>query len=441
MYCRKQILWSLSALVLLSSASASQGETLADFFAKSHMDGQIRSYYFSRLYGSPNRVNAYAYTLAGRLNLRTARFLDGFRVGVSFYTENSLGTQPNDPQRLDPTLMGRGSSLNALGQAYLEYANRWLNVTLGDQLVNTPWLNRVGGRVQPVTYQGIVARVKPLAHLQLVGLRIFRWENRTSASFQRNNLYYPGVIAGPNVLPTTAPASNGALAFGARYAFSSLKSQLWFYQFDGFADMLYWQGGYAWRVHRGWHPFVDAQYTREWGVGQIFADTGTTLFGQSGQGVNSTDWGVKAGIRFPRGSLWWGYDSTLLHPGALGGGAIVSPYTVGYTADPLYVDAMIQGLVGIGPGHGWRVRAAYWLLAHHLQLTAGFSRFITYFSGNSNWTHFNVSYFPGGMFKGLCLRDQVEVGIGAGTRVLNPLFPGFGTHSFVYNRVMLSYRF
>ena len=436
-----RIVGMTSAFALLLVAGLSQGETLADFFAKSHINGQIRSYYFSRLYGSPSRVNAYAYTLAGRLNVRTARFLDGFHLGLSFYTANSLGTQPVNPARLDPTLMGRTSSLNALGQAYLEYANRWLKVTVGDQLVSTPWLNRVGGRVQPVTYQGIVAQVQPMAHLQLLGLRIFRWENRTNNTFQRNNLYYPGVIAGPNVLPETAPASNGALAFGARYAVSRLKSQIWFYQFDGFANMLYWQGGYVWRWHRQWSPFINAQYTREWGAGQVFEATGTTLFGQNGQGVNSTDWGLKLGLRFPQGSLWWGYDTTLLHPGALGGGAIVSPYTVGYTADPLYVDAMIQGLVGVGPGHGWRVRAAYWFFSHQLQLTAGFSRFITYFSGNSNWTHFNVSYFPKGAFQGLCLRDQVEVGNGAGTRVPNPLFPGFGTHSFVYNRVMFTYRF
>ena len=72
-----------------------------------------------------------------------------------------------------------------------------------------------------------------------------------------------------------------------------------------------------------------------------------------------------------------------------------------------------------------------------LQLTAGYSQFTTYFSGNSNWTHFNVSYFPQGMFRGLCLRDQVEVGNGGAVG----LFPGSGQHSFVYNRVMVTYEF
>jgi len=41
------------------------------------------------------------------------------------------------------------------------------------------------------------------------------------------------------------------------------------------------------------------------------------------------------------------------------------------------------------------------------------------------------------MFKGLCLRDQVEVGNGG----VQGLFPGSPQHSFVYNRVMFTYKF
>ncbi len=438
---RKAII--LLAILGGAVSSAAQGETLSQFFAKSTIDGQIRSYYFSRLYGTPNTVNAYAYSLAGRLNVLTAPFLTGFRVGVSFYTANALGTLANNPARVDKTLMGDQNSINALGQAYLEYSDPWFTIKAGNQLVDTPWLNRVGGRVIPVTYQGVTLQVRPLQHLQLDALRIFRWKNRTSNDFYRDNLYYPvhydgdSIYAGPNVLPSNTPPSNGALAFGAKYALARGKTQAWFYQFDQFANMFYWDGKLGVPVGYGLKPFVAAQFTREWGAGNAFASTGTTLFNQPGQGVNATSWGVKAGLSFPHGSIWGAYDDTLLHAHNLGGGAIISPYTVGYTADPLYVDAMIQGLVGVGPGHGWRVRAAYWPIAKQLQLTAGFSEFTTYFFGNSNWTHFNVSYYPQGIFKGLCLRDQVEVANGGD----NGLYPGAGQHSFVYNRVMFTYKF
>ncbi|MCK9187727.1 OprD family outer membrane porin [Acidithiobacillus sp.] len=441
---QKNILHLITAASLIGAFNASaQAETLSQFFAKSHIDGQIRSYYFSRFYGTPNTVNAYAYSLAGRINIVTARFLSGFRVGVSFYTANALGTQPSNPARIDKTLMGTGPSVNALGQAYLEYQDKWVTVKAGNQLVDTPWLNRVGGRVIPATYQGVTLEAHPLSRLQFSALRIFRWKDRTTGQFYRDNLYYPGhyegdsLYGGPNVLPAGTPPTNGALAFGVQYHVFHTETAAWFYQFDEFANMFYWSGHYALPTAFVLKPFVDAQFTRGWGAGEAFARTDTTLFGQPGQGVNSTNWGVKAGFQFPNGSLWWGYDATLHHAHALGGGAIISPYTVGYTADPLYVDSMIQGLVGVGPGHGWRVRAAYWVWHKQVQLTAGFSQFTTYFLGNSNWTHFNVSYFPQGMFKGLCLRDQVEVGNGGAAG----LFPGSGQHSFVYNRVMMIYQF
>jgi hypothetical protein len=436
---------TLSAIVLAACAlgGVAQGETLSQFFAKSKIDGQIRSYYFTRLYGTPNTVNAYAYSLAGRINILTAPFLSGFRVGVSFYTANALGTLASNPARVDKTLMGDKESLNTLGQAYLEYANPWFQVKAGNQIVSTPWLNRVGGRVIPVTYQGVTLQAYPMHGLTLEGLRIFRWKNRTASDFYRDNLYYPGnydgdsQYGGPSVLPENTPASNGALAFGAKYHADGAKTQAWFYQFYQFTNLFYWDGSYRLPIHAPVQPFVAAQFTRAWGAGEAFRSTNTTLFNQPGQGVNATSWGLKAGIRFPHGSLWYGYDATELHANALGGGAIVSPYTVGYTADPLYVDSMIQGLVGVGPGHGWRVRAAYWPMPHQLQLTAGFSQFNTYFSGNSNWTHFNVSYYPQGFLKGLCLRDQVEVANGGA----NGLYPGAGKHSFVWNRVMFTYRF
>ena len=441
---QKNILHLVTAASLMGAFNASaQAETLSQFFAKSHIDGQIRSYYFSRLYGTPNTVNAYAYSLAGRINVVTAPFLSGFRIGVSFYTANALGTQPSNPARIDKTLMGTSPSVNALGQAYLEYQDKWITAKVGNQLVDTPWLNRVGGRVIPVTYQGVTLEAHPFSGLQLSALRIFRWKDRTTDQFYRDNLYYPGhyegdsLYGGPNVLPAGTPPTNGALAFGAQYHAHHAETAAWFYQFDQFANMFYWSGHYALPTSFVLKPFVDAQFTREWGAGEAFASTGTTLFGQPGQGVNSTNWGVKAGFQFPDGSLWWGYDATLHHAHALGGGAIISPYTVGYTADPLYVNSMVQGLVGVGPGHGWRVRAAYWLWHKQVQLTAGYSQFTTYFSGNSNWTHFNVSYFPQGMFRGLCLRDQVEVGNGGAVG----LFPGSGQHSFVYNRVMMTYQF
>ncbi len=427
---------------LLITSLPVRAETLTQFFKQSSIDGQIRSYYFSREYGTSATPNASAYSLAARLNILTAPFWQGFRVGTSFYTANSLGTQSSDPQRIDKTVMGTGSSINTLGQAFLQYDKTSLTIRAGDQLINTPWLNQVGGRVIPVTYRGIYAKFSPIDHLDLVGLRIYSWKSRTSDGFYRDNLYYPtnyngdALYGGPNNLPDAMMPSNGALAFGAQYTLNHSRIHSWYYNFNNFANMFYGSGQYALPAEGAFKPFIAAQFVREWKNDNAFSQTATRLFNQPGETVNSTAYGIKTGLKFSKGSIYWAYDKTELHPGALGGGAIVSPYTVGYTADPLYVDAMIQGLVGVGPGYGWRLRAAYWVMQHKVRLTTGYSRFNTYFSGKSNWTHFSITYFPGGRYKGLSIRDQFEVANG-GTN----LYPGSGQDSFTYNRVMLAYKF
>ncbi|MHB1203245.1 MAG: hypothetical protein ACYCZC_08900, partial [Acidithiobacillus sp.] len=75
----------------LAFSSLAQAETLTDFFKQSKIDGNLRSYYFSRLYGAPNVPNQNAFALAGRLNVETAPFLGGFGVGVSFFSAQSFG--------------------------------------------------------------------------------------------------------------------------------------------------------------------------------------------------------------------------------------------------------------------------------------------------------------------------------------------------------------
>ncbi|MBU2719884.1 hypothetical protein HF563_10975, partial [Acidithiobacillus ferridurans] len=75
------------------------------------------------------------------------------------------------------------------------------------------------------------------------------------------------LYGGPNVLPAGTPPTNGALAFGAQYHAYHAETAAWFYQFDQFANMFYWNGHYALPTSFVLKPFVDAQFTREWGAG------------------------------------------------------------------------------------------------------------------------------------------------------------------------------
>lgn len=171
---------------LCGLSTAVQGETLKDFLMQSKVDGQLRSYYFSRDYGAtgPNTYNQNAFSIGGILNAQTAPFLGGFGVGASFYTANSLGANSSNPAKLDATLMGTRSSINALGQAYIQYEiPKVLLIRAGDQTLNTPWVNTSDSRLLPATYQGVYAEVSPYCDLHFYGMRIFRWKSHTSSDY------------------------------------------------------------------------------------------------------------------------------------------------------------------------------------------------------------------------------------------------------------------
>lgn len=443
----------------LAFSSLAQAETLTEFFQQSKIDGNIRSYYFSRLYGAPNVFNQNAYALAGRLNVETAPFLGGFGVGVSFFTAHSFGANdlsgaPTYPH-LDATLIGPNNSINALGQAYLQFKQPWLLVRAGDQEINTPWLNNTDSRILPATYQAVYAEVTPLKDLHFYGLRQFRWKSRTSTDYSRDNYYYKpgfeadtlygsteGVLSG-----AAAQGTNGTLAFGTSYALAGAKAQAWYYDFYNFANMFYTDASYTLKTGTGFDPFIGAQFVREWLGNNAFSQSGVGLSypvspNQGNYAVDSTAYGVQIGINTPsfgrivnNGQVFLAYNAINPHAGTLGGGAIVSPYTVGVVWDPLYTSSMIRGLVETGPGQAWKVKWTQNLFAKHILLMAAFARYHTYFSGVSNDTYMDLTYFPGGDLKGLSIRDRVEVSNGS---LQNP---GAGKYSFIYNRVQLQYDF
>lgn len=138
----------------LTLPAIAHADTLASFINKGEISGVVRSYYFSKLYGASKKENADAYSLGGILNAKTAS-LDGFSAGVSFYTANSLGTHGDDSKKVDTTLMGLAPSINALGQAYLQYAMpKLLLIRVGNQVINTPWIGARDSRMLPPDLPG-----------------------------------------------------------------------------------------------------------------------------------------------------------------------------------------------------------------------------------------------------------------------------------------------
>jgi len=432
--------------------------TLESWFDQAQIDGTVRAYDFDRLYGAPKVSNQSAFSVAGILNVKSSPFLNGFEVGTSFFTATSLGLNDSNGapsfSHLDATLMGPNNSLTALGQAYVQYDKPWLLVRLGDQEISTPWVGESDSRALPATYQAAFIEVSPTKAFQVFGLREFSWKSRTSNTYFRDNLYYPSTFDGDSAfggsaaLSSSAPKSQGTLAFGSSYAADGVKADAWYYDFYDFTNMFYGDASYTLDTGTALNPFIGGQFLRDWdGDSLLNADRfGTAIDGVKGNGVNATAFGLQVGLNYVlnspglgAGNIALSYNDVPEHRGSIGDGAIVSPYTVGYATDPLYTTALIRGLVELGPGDAKRIALTQHLFGDRIAAVVAFSRFDTKLNGGSNDTYLDLTYFPSGKFKGLSIRDRMEVS--NASFEFNNGATGNKGDSFVYNRIMLQYDF
>jgi hypothetical protein len=431
-----------AALITLSAGAHADGGSLSDIFTQGHVDGELRAYNFNRIYQTNTVPDAKAFSGAVLLNLRTGTFGGGFSLAASVASANSFGTQSDALAKVDTSLMGPNDSVTALSQAYLQYKNDMFLFRGGYQYLNTPWMGNNDSRVIPSSYNAILVGVTPVKGWDIFAVREFEWKSRTSNGYTSDNLYYPSTYDGDEMygnngsLPATARSANGTWAVGTTYTAGGLKAQAWYYNFLNFARMGYADGSYVFHTGTGFDPVVGAQYLSETGGSDnTLVDTQTKLFGVAGSRVKANLWGGDLGLVIPHGRFDVYYNKLANESGAVGEGALISPFTTNYATDPLYTTSMIRGLVETGPGHAWKAKAAYDLFSTRLQLVAAYTKYVTDLRGDSHDLYFDVIYNLDGYLKGLALRDRWERSTG-GIAGLNP-----GNESFTYNRVMISYKF
>ena len=420
-------------------------DDLPGFLRETTFSGNLRAYDFNRIY-SPGTQNVQpsqsAFSLGGRLDAQTGTFLSGFSLGVGFLTANSLGANDtnSDFAHLDSTLAGTRSSITAIGQAFLQYRYRWLTLKAGDQYINTPWINDSDSRMLPATYQGVVADAVPLDHWHITGLRIFRWKSRTSNDYFQNNLYYSPTYDGDDLRGGTGTKlatadTQGAAALGSAYDAGGLKVNLWYYSFQQFADSVYNDSKYTLTTGSGFSPFIGDQFMRQWKSNSMLDDAPVNTI--KGEGVDNVTYSGKAGLDSPYGQLMFAYIGISDHQGSVGNGALISPYTVGYTTDPLDTSSMIRGMVDLGPGNGWKLRYSDSFLDKQLTFTTAFARYHSETYHDSNNTYLDIIWSPG-FFKGFSIRNRAEDAVVADSS--SGLNPG-SSKIFFYDRLQLQYVF
>src|SRR3989338_5365395 len=133
----------LSFFLSLSSSA----QELEDIFKEGKVSGQLRAFWYDG--DRELRIDRTALTLGGILNYKTTPY-EGFSGGVSFFSSNgvtSLTEMPESGQthNLNPD----GSSINTLGEAYLQYSAHDTLIRYGRQRLDLPLANDYYNRMLP----------------------------------------------------------------------------------------------------------------------------------------------------------------------------------------------------------------------------------------------------------------------------------------------------
>lgn len=411
--------WALACALFAATAACAENEP-AQSADTIRLSGNIRLYSFSRNFINSQENDLHATSLGGKLKVETAN-PTGFGAAAALYFAQDIGfnNHQQNGKTINPLLMGTGYGIYVPGELYLQYKTPALLARIGNQSLDTPWMNPADGFMIPNLYRGGVLSYSPFAGMELEADRILRFKDRTAVGFDSNTLF-----ALPYGSPHLNGSANGAADFGLKYSGPGPSGEAWLYRFYDIAQLAYARAGYRYAAS-GVSPFVDVQVMRETGQG-------TQLLGA----VDSKAYGAKVGVAWADSpeAVYFAYNKVPTRfAGGVSNGNLLSPYTQTYNTDPFYTTIMNYGMVSVrAAGHAWQLGSKLKLYDRKLDLSASFTRFTTEpYVENVNAFMLDAAWHLGGRYKGLTIRDRFGYDHGR---------QAWGS-AYLDNRIMIQYAF
>lgn len=326
--------FAISAGLAVSGSSFS-AQGLQPIFSQGTVNGNIRAYYNTRSYETRSDEGAFA--LGGALRAETGQ-LGWLSLGAGFYTAQDLDTNDDDPARVNARL---GSDLEVLGEAYIKLAAANSVLTLGRQKINTPFANPGDAFIIPFTFQGYSFINKSIDNFTFELNYLNEIKNRNSDEFVDVGAWTSSVynLADPQ-------NTSGTLNLGATYTGGPFKAELWLTQFSDFFDTIYSRGDYTFAISETLKPFAGVQFASQ-------SDAGHGLLGK----VDSTLYGVLAGVAVGKAKLTVAYNSVAEQEDAFRNGAFLAPYS--FSTSPLFTNNMLQTLENVDAGDAAKLTLNY----------------------------------------------------------------------------------
>lgn len=376
-----------------------------------------------------------------------------------------------------------GFTMSTFDEAYLSYEAYGFAGTLGNQLFTSPWANPSDSRLKPAAFQGGDLAYSASHNWTLEAADMLTFENRTSSAFTRQTLLtsYP---AGGKGLPDNinAPGGQGIDTNGfvyAKAAYSNVPSGLsangYFYGVSDLANVWWFDGKYALDKNL-MKPFIALQ-------GGFESNSGRSYLGK----IDSQEIGVQVGATVMKGlrltasyeAIPWRMTTVFLPKNVTCSnsnyqitakgttfayflplnaaqcftnengmtqiyyGGWASPYTDGYSTDPLFTTTVTQGMADRrSPGRSWKVSLTYTSNNRRMIFIAtdGWYDYGNALAPQSTriWTldgRYYLNPVTKGAYRGLFLRYRYAQRMQSNTSLLG------GPPLFKYNRAQLEYDF
>lgn len=172
---------TFSILFLSTVVISSPADSLDEIFTNGKISGNLRAFWYDG--DRELRVDRTALTIGGVLSYKTASY-EGVSGGVSLFSSNGITSLTEMPQSGQThNLNLDGSSINTLGEAYLQYHAHDTLIKYGRQRLDLPLANDYYNRMLPNSFEALSVENRSLKDITFKGAYITGWKYKGSDTF------------------------------------------------------------------------------------------------------------------------------------------------------------------------------------------------------------------------------------------------------------------
>ncbi|WP_457748931.1 OprD family outer membrane porin [Sulfurimonas sp.] len=259
LFCELQAMqdYRCSDVCLCDEQGCGSVSSINDAFKNGELEGHLRVAYIRQNNDATTTPNTYASALGGELKYETANYYHT-SVAVSMFVSQKISPLSGDFNKNKLNLDffdSDGSSAAYLGEAYINYNHRNLDIRIGRQKLDTPLNDRDDIRMLPNTFEAATIGYGGIKDFVFMAGYITAWAGYDSGQDISKFKDMPGEI--------TATGEIGKyviLAGIMNKSIENLELQAWYYGFDKQADLVYFDAQYETAINNDTLMSFGVQY-------------------------------------------------------------------------------------------------------------------------------------------------------------------------------------